>query len=106
MRRIKDKRREEGLITNIESEDEPQLSLLDNNDDHDRLVIVNVTSQSNKSIFLSMVHSFSAKRNLSKLFDVSSTSENQLLCLNGIRFLSIAWVLLGHTYEFIIPFTS
>ncbi|XP_035220831.1 nose resistant to fluoxetine protein 6-like [Stegodyphus dumicola] len=37
--------------------------------------------------------------NGSKLLNTSGT-EGQLLCIHGIRFLSMTWVILGHTYAF------
>ncbi|XP_054713019.1 nose resistant to fluoxetine protein 6-like [Uloborus diversus] len=37
--------------------------------------------------------------NGSKLFDTSGT-EGQLLCIHGIRFFSMSWVILCHTYAF------
>jgi len=51
--------------------------------------------------FLAMVQGFSAYNNTRKLFDTKTSSEN-LGCINGIRFISMTWVLIGHTLlEFI-----
>ncbi|XP_068082891.1 nose resistant to fluoxetine protein 6-like [Anabrus simplex] len=41
---------------------------------------------------------FSAYTNLKKLMSTSETSGKNLGCLHGIRFFSIAYVVLGHTY--------
>ncbi|XP_068082890.1 nose resistant to fluoxetine protein 6-like [Anabrus simplex] len=43
---------------------------------------------------------FSAYTNLKKLMNTSETSGKDLRCLHGIRFFSIAYVVLGHTYIF------
>ena len=45
---------------------------------------------------------FSAYTNAKKIYTIGNT-DGQLECLNGIRFLSIAWVILGHTYRYMIP---
>lgn len=50
-------------------------------------------------IFFQIIMSFSAYTNLRKLFTINKTAD-QLDCLNGIRFLSMTWVVLGHTYAF------
>mmetsp|Transcript_2685 Transcript_2685/g.3142 ORF Transcript_2685/g.3142 Transcript_2685/m.3142 type:complete len:565 (+) Transcript_2685:330-2024(+) len=42
--------------------------------------------------------SFSFKNNLSKLFEVSEKGDQDLRILNGIRVISICWVVLGHTF--------
>jgi hypothetical protein len=43
--------------------------------------------------------SFSAYTNIIKIFKIEK-NEGQLECLHGIRFFSMAWVVLGHTYAF------
>ena len=50
-----------------------------------------------------MLLSFSAYTNSIKLFTISK-SNDQLDCLHAIRFLSISWVILGHTYAFSISY--
>ena len=50
------------------------------------------------SLIIEILQGFSAIKNSKKIFDITNT-EGQLECLNGIRFLSIAWVILGHTYS-------
>lgn len=44
-----------------------------------------------------MLLAFSAISNGKKLLTVT-TNPDQLLCINGIRAISMAWVLLGHDY--------
>jgi hypothetical protein len=41
--------------------------------------------------------SFSLKTNIKNLLS-ASTSADTMTCLHGLRFLSIFWILLGHTY--------
>lgn len=45
---------------------------------------------------------FSAYTNTKKIFNVSNVGEGKLDCLDGIRFMSIGWVILGHTYVFLL----
>jgi hypothetical protein len=42
---------------------------------------------------------FSANRNIKALFKISSKKNPEMLhCLNGIRFFSMTWVVLGHVF--------
>ncbi|XP_055327622.1 nose resistant to fluoxetine protein 6-like [Paramacrobiotus metropolitanus] len=43
---------------------------------------------------------FSLYGNGKKILDTCSTNDRSLSCIHGIRFLSMTWVLLGHTYGF------
>ena len=43
---------------------------------------------------------FSIHKNTAKLLKISPPSKDHLACLDGIRFLSITWVMLGHWYSF------
>jgi hypothetical protein len=103
----KQQRLNESLITNIETEIESQTSLLNN--DYERL-LVNVTLPNpvvlKQNICVTIIQAFSAHRNFKKLFQISTNEKSELLCLNGIRFLSLSWVILGHTYYFIAPLTG
>ena len=47
---------------------------------------------------LGIVQGFSAYNNIRKLFDATPSSEN-LGCINGIRFISMTWVVIGHTFQ-------
>lgn len=47
--------------------------------------------------------SFSFLANSKKLFN-TSTSAGELTAVNGLRVISMFWVILGHTYDFIIIF--
>ena len=47
---------------------------------------------------LGIVQGFSAYNNVRKLFDSTPSSEN-LGCINGIRFISMTWVVIGHTFQ-------
>ena len=53
-----------------------------------------------------LLHAFSAKRNLPKIFNINDSSEGELSCLHGIRFLSMTWVILGHTFFFSLPYVD
>ena len=41
---------------------------------------------------------FSIPRNFSSVWDTGNTTETNLGCLHGFRFLTIGWVVMGHTY--------
>ena len=49
--------------------------------------------------------SFSLISNTKKLFSTSSTPEG-MGALNGMRIISIAWVILGHAYAMQLTWTS
>ncbi|XP_023337485.1 nose resistant to fluoxetine protein 6 isoform X2 [Eurytemora carolleeae] len=42
---------------------------------------------------------FSAYSNIVKLFSTNNVRSDSLTCINGIRFISMTWVLLGHSYS-------
>ena len=52
----------------------------------------------------SIVKAFSIQRNLPKIFNISNSHESDLQCLHGLRFLSMTWVILGHTFYFSITY--
>ena len=45
-----------------------------------------------------LFQSFSLRKNLTKLLGITLPSKDHLACLDGIRFLSITWVMLGHWF--------
>ena len=53
---------------------------------------------------LRLLHAFSIRRNLPKLFNIRDSAEGELQCVHGIRFLSMTWVILGHTFYFAMPY--
>ncbi|CAH1788359.1 unnamed protein product [Owenia fusiformis] len=63
-----------------------------------------VANSKGKDIFMKIVTSFSVYTNLPKVLNTSQ-GKGTLTCLNGVRFLSMSWVILGHTYimGFILP---
>jgi hypothetical protein len=54
---------------------------------------------------LKIIRSFSFYTNAKKVFNTSK-SDDQLNCLHAIRFLSLAWVILGHTFAFGVTMTG
>ncbi len=46
-----------------------------------------------------VVKCFSLESNMAKLFD-SKQSDRSISCLNGLRVISMMWVVLGHTFAF------
>ena len=49
---------------------------------------------------------FSVLYNTSRLLTVRSTGDTTLDAVHGVRFLSMTWVILGHTFFFMIYVTS
>ncbi len=58
-----------------------------------------------ESLVSQILLSFSAYSNTKRIFTIGNT-DGQLECLNGVRFFSIAWVILGHTYRHMITVSS
>eukprot|EP00475_Leptophrys_vorax_P027803 TRINITY_DN3971_c1_g1_i1.p1 TRINITY_DN3971_c1_g1~~TRINITY_DN3971_c1_g1_i1.p1 ORF type:complete len:672 (-),score=139.97 TRINITY_DN3971_c1_g1_i1:797-2812(-) len=52
-------------------------------------------------LWLQLIQTFSALRNAQKLMKVDA-KENQFSCLEGIRVLSLWWVILGHTNQMLV----
>ncbi len=52
-------------------------------------------------IFLRLTKCFSLSSNLSKLV-ASTQNDRNIACLNGLRVISMMWVILGHTFSFAI----
>ena len=65
-----------------------------------------VGSEGLKDSLRLLLQAFSVKRNLPKIFNITSSSEGELSCLHGIRFLSMTWVILGHTFYFSLPYVD
>ena len=66
----------------------------------------NNKSQGKKDTLTLLLHAFSVRRNLPKIFNITNSAEGDLQCLHGIRFLSMTWVILGHTFFFSLPFVD
>ncbi|XP_035698599.1 nose resistant to fluoxetine protein 6-like [Branchiostoma floridae] len=49
-----------------------------------------------------IILSFSVYTNIGKLLSTKQ-APGSIKCLNGIRFLSMSWIILGHTYQIAIP---
>ena len=50
--------------------------------------------------------SFSVFTNSNKVLTVGPSPESNLSAIHGIRFLSMSWVILGHSYAFIMAYIS
>ncbi len=57
------------------------------------------------NVLLDILKTFSFYTNTIKLFNVSG-NQDQLSCLHGIRFLSLGWVILGHSYSFVLGYVG
>lgn len=51
-----------------------------------------------ESAMSQFILSFSAISNSKKILYVGATPEESLTCVHGLRFLSLAWVIMVHTY--------
>ena len=51
-----------------------------------------------------MFQGFSIYTNTIKLFNTQNINPNSLTCINGIRFLSLSWVVIGHIYSAFSPY--
>jgi len=56
------------------------------------------------SVFVDLLLGFSAYSNTKALFTVTpkNTKKDVLTCLNGIRFISMTWVIVGHAYSDVV----
>ncbi|XP_035213460.1 uncharacterized protein LOC118187364 isoform X2 [Stegodyphus dumicola] len=84
---------ETNLTVNKEISSSDKASLMDNPE----LGVVIHSKKSDDSVAKRILLCFSAICNGEKILD-TRVSEGQLLSIHGIRFLSLIWVILGHTY--------
>lgn len=52
-------------------------------------------------LILKCLLSFSVRRNLKKLLSTSNMSSNSVDSINGLRVLSMIWIIFGHIYKLI-----
>ena len=62
------------------------------------LVQIFVTKTKSTSFLTKMFQSFSLYTNGKNLLSTESTSKDHLDCMNGMRFFSMTWVVLGHSF--------
>lgn len=60
--------------------------------------VVQISYRKNESILGQLILSFSAISNSRKILHVGSTPEESLTCIHGLRFFSLLWVIMVHTY--------
>ena len=95
---MKQQRLSQTTITTIEVEEEPRSSTSIDADEI-RLLNNKVPKRLDDNMSVKIILTFSAYTNIRKIFHIPK-DENQLLCLHAIRFISLSWVVLGHTYLF------
>uniref|UniRef100_A0A915DY07 Acyltransferase 3 domain-containing protein n=1 Tax=Ditylenchus dipsaci TaxID=166011 RepID=A0A915DY07_9BILA len=57
-----------------------------------------------KSMPIEFLLAFSMKRNIRKLIQMPKDSQSTITCMFGLRFLSMAWTLIGHSFIFVQAF--
>lgn len=62
-----------------------------------------VKGKKRKDLLYNIMTSFSAIKNTSRIMDCSTPSSPQLGAANGIRVISMFWIILGHCNSFILP---
>lgn len=81
---------------------------IDTNLDHDLGVeeeVLYFNFIKNECLIVRLLVSFSAYSNTKKIFKITKEN-NEFRCLHGIRVLSLCWVILGHSYAFILSFSD
>ena len=104
----KEKLRKFVANSEINTEVERNLSSINYCNEEQECLLENPVTSNEKiieHIFIRLIQSFSIYKNIQKLFHIPK-DEHQLMCLHGIRFFSLAWVILGHTYVFIILYAD
>ena len=92
------------IIANTES-DSSSVNIEDQGTQETNIEHENKARKIHRKVSLhSIVKAFSIQRNLPKIFNISNSHESDLQCLHGLRFLSMTWVILGHTFYFSITY--
>ena len=55
---------------------------------------------------MQLISNLSLRNNIKRVFNTKVENNSQLACLHAIRFLSLAWVILGHSYGFMFMFSD
>lgn len=87
------------------SSEEP---LSSSTDDDDGIVLTSSSSDESgtRSLFLRLLICFSLHSNLTNLLSTDRRREKEIRSLNGIRLLSMTWVILCHTFLFSLSVTN
>uniref|UniRef100_A0A914E2C1 Acyltransferase 3 domain-containing protein n=1 Tax=Acrobeloides nanus TaxID=290746 RepID=A0A914E2C1_9BILA len=57
--------------------------------------------ENSKSVPIQLLLAFSAKKNLRKLVEMPKDPQSTIQCMFGLRFLSMVWTLVGHSFIFV-----
>ncbi|VDM46285.1 unnamed protein product [Toxocara canis] len=57
-----------------------------------------------KALAIKIFLAFSAKKNLAKLCQMPIDGQSTIKCMFGIRFLTIVWIVIGHSFAWIEPY--